>query len=292
MSCRLVADIGGTNSRLGLVSPGNATVASVKSYRNDDYSRFEEVLDAYIHEQSAPDIAELVIAVAGPVYAGRARLTNRDWPFHSASLAQGLGGCKVALLNDLAALGLASPHLDAASLAPVYVPAEGDSVSDQKLVVGVGTGFNVSPVLMREGAVQHLSVEYGHVGLPQELSHYLHECFEVTAKDFPTVEHVFSGRGYATLSSLHKNRGLEGDFPSHYATLLAMLSRNLMLAYLPRGGLFFAGGVARNLLCSPAKDAFVKVFQRPFGLETVQPAPVFAILDDAAALRGCAAFKI
>ena len=108
---------------------------------------------------------------------------------------------------------------------------------------------------------------------------------------FATIEEVFSGRGYAALRDRSDTREGAGGFAQTYARLLATLARDLMLAFLPRRGIFFAGGVARNLLASPARAAFCETFRAPFALNTVQAAPVFSILDDAAALKGCASFK-
>ena len=61
-----------------------------------------------------------------------------------------------------------------------------------------------------------------------------------------------------------------------------------MLAFLPTAGIFFAGGVARNLLATPARKRFFADFAKPFDLDQTLSAPVFSILDDAAALKGCA----
>jgi glucokinase len=81
------------------------------------------------------------------------------------------------------------------------------------------------------------------------------------------------------------------EFLSFYAKLLAILARNLLKGFMPRGGLYFAGTVARSLLCSPAKDAFVAEFSRPDPQFPGITAPVFCILDDGAALKGCAGFS-
>ncbi|WP_298563003.1 glucokinase [uncultured Aliiroseovarius sp.] len=300
---RLVADIGGTNSRLGLARAGQLNTASVESFRNDDFASFDDVLVRYLSDREDAQIADAVIAVAGPVHSGRARLTNRDWHFDETQLSRSLGGRPVSLLNDLAALGQASVFLGLDSLNPVVSLDESPMDEAQALVVGIGTGFNVSPVVISKGRVAQLDVEYGHICLPADIATELSARFGAHASGFTTIEEVFSGRGYAALYALEQamtapepdgdtalQTRVEQEFQFFYAGLLAVLTRNLMLAFLPRRGIFFAGGVARNLLSTPAKAAFVDIVQGPFALNAVGAVPVHNILDDAAALKGCAVY--
>jgi glucokinase len=237
-------------------------------------------------------VAEVAIAIAGPVTGATARLTNRDWHFDAVALSQHLNGALVHLLNDLAALGQACPHLGAECLDTVIAPA-GDTGGDgQRLVVGIGTGFNLSPVLQAGGQVQCLNVEYGHVSLPLDVARHL--CSHVPETErFATVEHLFSGRGHAAVRA-HFPEGDTGtqEFQVFYANLLARLARNLMLAFLPAQGICFAGAVARSILTSPARGLFAEHVQQPFELDARITAPVHVILDDAAALKGCAALRL
>lgn len=295
---RLVADVGGTNTRLGLSRQGVLQASSVKSVRNDAFTSFGDVLDSYQSELPSDRISDVVIAVAGPVSTGKARLTNRDWSFDETQLSARFAGAPAKLLNDLAALGQACLSLGPKCLDPVFAPKQQPESGDQALVIGVGTGFNVSPVLMSGDRVANLDVEYGHISLPTDIAKMIEARVGAAAETFETVEHVFSGRGYAALSAHGPDESKNttppqggSDFQTFYAQLLASLARNLMLAFLPRKGMYFAGGVARSVLSSPAKTAFADMFQAPFTLNTVHPPAVHTILDDAAALKGCAAFS-
>ncbi|WP_259969732.1 glucokinase [Leisingera caerulea] len=278
--------MGGTNTRLGLAEGGVLLADTVQSFRNKGYSGFTEVMDQYLQNAAPSGVAEVVIAIAGPVAGTTARLTNRDWHFDAAALSRHLSGARVHLLNDLAALGQACPHLGADCLDTVIAPVDDAGGDGQRLVAGIGTGFNLSPVLQAGGQVQCLNVEYGHVSLPLDVAEHLRARLGDTGA-FRTVEHLFSGRGHAAV------RGQFADddqgAQAFYAELLALLARNLMLAFLPAQGIYFAGAVARSLLSSPARQVFAEAFRQPFALDTGIEAPVFVILDDAAALKGCAA---
>ena len=298
---RLVADVGGTNARLALSDGGEVQPNTLRSYRNDDWSDFQSVVADFLTHAPAPP-QEMVVAVAGPVHGDTARLTNRDWTFDTAQLAAGFGMRRAHLLNDLMAMGYAVPSLSAAQLRLVS-HGTAQPGARQSLVVGIGTGFNVSPVMRRGGFVGCSNAEMGHVGLPLDLYRFLQITLPDHADDFPTVEHCFSGRGYALLHAAVTGesdvpaaqigqRGAESDlkFLNFYAELLALMTRNLVVGYLPDQGVYFAGGVARNLLDGPARARFCEVMDRPYALSDKLSAPVFSILDDAAALKGCAHF--
>lgn len=300
---RLVADVGGTNTRFGLSRNGELVDGSIDSFRNDDFASFDSVMSCYISGLKDVHISDAVVAVAGPVHAGKASLTNRNWSFVETHLSHRMGDCPFSLLNDLAALGQASSFLEPDSLAPVFIPEMPVNEGGQALVIGVGTGFNLSPVMITNDRVENLNVEYGHISLPLDIAAKIDERFGSAAPDFATIEEVFSGRGYAALYELDLAQNAPGNcqppdvlhhceqgFQAFYASLLAILTRNLMLAFLPRQGVFFAGGVARNLLTSSAKATFAEIVEGHFDLNTVHMAPVYTILDDAAALKGCALY--
>ncbi|KIC34197.1 glucokinase [Leisingera sp. ANG-M7] len=289
---RLAADVGGTNTRLGLARDGVLLADTVQSFRNDAFGSFAEVMNLYLQTAAPGGVAEVAIAIAGPVTGTTARLTNRDWHFDAAALSRHLNGAQVHLLNDLAALGQACPQLGAECLDTVTAPSDAPGKDGQRLVVGIGTGFNLSPVLHAGGQVQCLNVEYGHVSLPLDVAQHLRGHVP-EAEAFATVEHLFSGRGHAAVRAYFPEGGAgTPDFQAFYAHLLALLARNLMLAFLPAQGMYFAGAVARSILSSPARAVFAEHFRQPFALDARIAAPVHVILDDAAALKGCAALRL
>lgn len=295
---RLVADIGGTNARLGLSQGGALEAGSIRSYRNDEFSSFDDVIRRYMADLPSVSFSDAVLAVAGPVHARKAQLTNRNWQFDSDQMSQDFQGRKFSLLNDLAALGQACCGLPPESLETLCMSDAQAQAETQALVIGIGTGFNVSPVVQTVDHVDGLEVEYGHISLPLDVAVKLRDRLGESAAAFLTIEHVFSGRGYKMLSDIATEgsstdgeaTALQREFDTFYVSLLAILTRNLMQAFLPRRGIFFAGGVARHLLTSDAGSAFVDAVRQPFELNTIQTAPVHIILDDAAALKGCASY--
>src|ERR1044071_2391739 len=108
----LVADIGGTNSRFGLVRAGELAPLNIKDYANDGFAGLHEVIPHYLKE-AGHDAARAVLAIAGPVKDGVVHLTNRrGWSFKPEELAEQAGLRKVEVVNDFAALAEALPYLD------------------------------------------------------------------------------------------------------------------------------------------------------------------------------------
>ncbi len=287
---RLVADLGGTNVRFGLVA-GDARPDRVERLRNDDFKSFPDALARYRANAGMPEVDEVAIAIAGPVTGDTARLTNRDWIIDAQRTSDDFGGARVKLMNDLNALGYSVPHLSGEDIALLTPETPAGATVQQALVIGIGTGFNVSPVLNTGHSVYCPVSEAGHSALPANISDKLKTDFP----DMPpmiTVEECFSGRGFAQLRETWERTSDYPTFLEYYAELVALLSRNLMLDFMPMSGVYFAGGVAREVMQSPAQSKFAQVFSQPFPLSDDLKAPAYLILDDSAALRGCAAAEI
>ncbi|OIQ44967.1 MAG: hypothetical protein BM558_05715 [Roseobacter sp. MedPE-SW] len=306
---RLVADLGGTNCRLALSTALGRPLIAGQSYPNAAFDNFSDLLGQYLDDIGQPRFAEMVIAVAGPVKdttAGQsAEITNRGWRLDSQDLSQSMGEIPVHLFNDLSALGHGLADLETEDLAIIH-PEDSTAPLAQKLVIGIGTGFNVSPVSATPLGVSCLKSEYGHVALPLDLHQALDAQIGEKAHAFKTVECCFSGRGFAALYAAFapeakaqspadimadSDRAQTMNFLHFYADLLGQLSCNLLKGFLPSGGLYFAGSVARNLLEGSAKSTFLQRYTQPDPLILDLTPPVYCILDDAAALKGCAKFE-
>ncbi|MCU0854249.1 MAG: glucokinase [Rhodobacteraceae bacterium] len=307
----LVADIGGTNTRVALALGPELLPETIRRYRNADYPGLESVLRAFIAEEEGVDCKGACVAVAGPVHDGKATLTNLDWTIDRAGVARATRAETVAVLNDLQAQGHALGRIAPQNLRSVIAgPVE--PIGSTKLVIGVGTGFNSSPVYETPlGRIVPPS-ESGHVSLPIRTESDLRLMRDVeTIHGFPSVEDVLSGRGlervYAWLSE-EAGRPTEksaadivagcetGSDPLAreavrvFVRILGSVAGNLALIFLPFGGVYLIGGVMRHV--APFLDEFdfagafrdkgrFAGFMGNFGVAVVE--------DDYAALGGAAA---
>lgn len=307
----LVADIGGTNTRVALADGPRVLARTIRRYRNADFPGLETVLQRYIADEDGVDPMAACVAVAGPVRDGRATMTNLDWTIDKPTLARSTQAETVAILNDLQAQGHALGQIDAANIRTVVegLQAPPDAA---KLVIGIGTGFNAAPVFETAGGRHVAPSESGHANLPIRTAAELRLCEYVsTAHGFPAVEDVLSGRG---LEHVYAWLGEEADDPREakaqdimtacaqggderaveaarvFTRLLGTVAGNLALIHLPFGGVFLVGGVARAFAPYLKEFGFDDAFRdkgRFAGF--MGNFAVSVIEDDYAALTGSAA---
>lgn len=307
----LVADIGGTNTRVALADGREIVDGTIRRYSNRDFAGLETVLRRYIADENGVDPKAACVAVAGPVRDGRATMTNLDWTIDKETLGRATRAETVAILNDLQAQGHALGYIAAENIRTILEGPAGQP-NAARLVVGVGTGFNAAPVFdLEQGRVVTPS-ESGHANLPIRNEMELRLCQYVsTAHGFPAVEDVLSGRG---LERAYAFLGHEADDPRECAAkdimaacadgsdaraegaarlftrILGTVCGNLSLIQLPFGGVYLAGGVARAFAPHLNTFGFGDAFRdkgRFAGF--MSNFAVHVIEDDYAALTGSAA---
>jgi len=143
----LVADIGGTNARFGLVRTEGGSVEDVIAVKCADFETPEAAAGNYLDMIGArhgtrprPKVA--AYAVAAAIHGDSVRLTNHNWTISRPAALAALGARIVLLLNDFEALALALPHLgdnDAVAIGP-GTPDRHRPMA----VIGPGTGLGVA----------------------------------------------------------------------------------------------------------------------------------------------------
>lgn len=302
----LLADVGGTNARLALARAGVIDRSTITRFRGDDHASFDEVVRLFLGQQGHPRIEAVCVDVAGPVSGGKAKLTNRDWDFTEARLRDLTGAPRARLINDLLALGYATPALDGEAAGFLRVAPQGGLGNGQRLVVNAGTGFNVCAVkVLPEGGIACLEAEEGHTRLPHSVwSPLAMSLGDDGAAQLDSVEELFAGRGLARLHALRAGvpqvraetvvaAAADGDTEAEascalYAHLFGLLCRELALRFMPLEGMFLAGSVARS--CTDRFAVFEAAFLSDPLMESITKAvPIGVIRDDMAALYGCLA---
>lgn len=302
----LLGDVGGTNARLAIGRSGVVDHDTVTRFRGDDFTSFDDVVRKFLSGQSDPHIYSVCIAVAGPVSGGKAELTNRDWSFSEDRLRQLTGAENVRLINDLTALGYATPSLGKEGLARLRRAPEGRDRNGQSLVVGLGTGFNVCVArTLPGGLVTALEAEEGHTCLPSNI--YL-RLVDLVGRDeaarFFSIEETFAARGLSRFhaartgspvmrSELIADAAKRGEAEAAetydlFAELVGLLCRELTLRFMPLEGLYLAGSVGRSI--ADHMDCFEPAFlSQEFMRHIPENTPIYQIRDDMAALHGCVA---
>ena len=100
----LAGDIGATRTRLAAFeTEGNRLQCVVeKTYPSQEHASLSEILPQFIRTEGIP-VHSACFGVAGPVRAGRSKISNLPWTIDSRELAKQLKLDSVGLLNDLEA---------------------------------------------------------------------------------------------------------------------------------------------------------------------------------------------
>ncbi len=160
----LLADVGGTNTRVGLADMSGLNAASVETFRNAEHAGLSSVLTSYLAQHPEP-ITALCAGVAGPVRGDTAQLTNLDWFIDASGIQSATGAGCVHLINYLHAQGVALDDVTDGSITEIR-PGAAAPPHATRLVLGLGTGCNIAVVQhMSEGLFVPPS-ETGHTSLP------------------------------------------------------------------------------------------------------------------------------
>ena len=319
MTLAILADIGGTNTRVALADGASVKLDSIRRFPNADYQArgqdIAHVLRDYL-TQTGASVTGVCVAAAGPVQDGVATMTNLAWVMYADKLSSATGAQNVAILNDLQAQGQALGHIPAANLRTVIpgpVKPNGSMV-----VVGLGTGVNAAPVHPGpQGRVVPPS-ECGHVNMPVRTEEEFRLVHFIEAKlksegEVPHagVEEVLAGRGLAnlhafaafsaghpaTLTSAQVLAALDAGDPTAthaaklYVHILGQMLADLALIHLPYGGIYLIGGMSRAMTPHFARFGLEASFRDARRVDLLQKDfSVTVVEDDYAALTGCAVY--
>jgi glucokinase len=306
----LGADIGGTKTLLEARDRGRGVLR--RRYDNDDFAGFDDLLASFLAELSdlaTGPVASACLAVAGPVAAQSAALTNRPgWRVDAAAVAARHGFARCTLVNDFAAVAAGIGTLGATDT--VCLQQGAPQPGGTRVALGPGTGLGVAAIA--NGQV--LASEGGHVGFAPfddetlGLWHFLDGH-----RRRVTNEHVVSGPGLVTCyryclrspqdapgpavtPAMVVRQALADGDPAACAAL-ALFARcfgavagDVALAFLARGGVYLAGGVTARVLPALQAPGFITAFNAKAGHSALAASiPVHAVLADDIGLRGALA---
>ncbi len=269
----LVADIGGTNTRLGVVT--NGTLTDLRKSPTGSLPEFLAALHDLCAEIGTPPRA-VVAAGAGPVRNGTIRLTNANLDLSEADIATATGADHTFVINDFTAAAWSVAEItgdDVQALQGGPTPPKGT-----RLVVGPGTGLGVGALLYSEGHYHTVSGEGGHVGLSprtrdevdvfEAARRIASECFFGDSLTLE-AEMFLSGTG---LPILYRAVGMAAGQPDTpalpardilqaardgsdplamraaqiFTTHLGAVMGDMAVTVMPTGGVFLVGGVAEK----------------------------------------------
>lgn len=307
----LVADVGGTNARLGWTRDGRE-VRQVLTYRCADYASLADILHAYLEKvamEHGPPPREAVVAIAGFLHGDRLVNANLPWQVSVSRTAEAAGLGSLELINDFGAVAHALPGVHRSALAPLLPGQRDDGMRAPALVIGPGTGLGAAMCLDHAGS-QVLLTEAGHAALAAGNATEL-DVLDRLACRWPHVdnERVLSGTGlmhlYDTLARLRgeaprwprvermveaalADDGLARDTLDVFCGWLGSTVADLALILGARD-VYLAGGVtahiAQFLHAGPFQQRYIGRFAGPR-----RPLPVWRIDHGQLGLVGAAGY--
>ena len=319
----LVGDIGGTHSVFELFENrgDRAHPMHEQSYRSGAFPDFGALLGDFLAQApvraAAGGIGAACFSVAGPVEGSATTLTNLDWRIDAPDVSARFDLPEVLLVNDFAAVGHGIGELgehDMITLQRAVAQPHGT-----RLVVGAGTGLGVCILTWQnDGYAVHAS-EAGHTDFAP-VTETQDELLASLRKAFGRVsyERVVSGPGLLRIFSFLQDSGAgmpsqqlldamrhrdEAAAISEFAIdkldplavralgllveIYGAFAGNMALATLARGGVYIAGGIARQIARKLGDGSFVRAFtDKGRFSDLLRRHPLHIVTDPKVGLKG------
>lgn len=317
----LAGDIGGTNTRLATFSSeqGPHHPLVIETFPSSKYDSLEAIVEEFVAKHEV-EIAEATFGLAGPVLAGRAKITNLPWMIEVQALSAALGGAPVRLLNDLNAISHAVPLLEdddletlnpgkrdprgaIAVIAPGTGLGEGFLVWDGKRHVpspSEGGHTDFGPTTLEEvDLLIYLQRKYNHVsyelvcsgmGMPNIYAH-LKDSGRSSEPGWlrQELDEANDQTPVIVRAAIEQEVDIAVATLERFVSVLGSEAGNLALKVLATGGVYLGGGIPPRILPQLKKVSFMQAFTRKGRFsKLLSQIPVHVIMQREVALYGAA----
>jgi len=308
----LVADIGGTNIRLG-ISDKAGKISHLSVFQCSEFASLADVLKTYLHDRNLKNhCVNACLAIACPVNDDLISMTNLPWEFSKSALKEELSFNKLILINDYTAIAHAVPFLSDDQKVQV---GGGEAIPHKPIsICGPGTGLGVAHVVAVDTKWVSLGGEGGHVDFAptseieiQILQFLLKKYHHVSA------EQLLSGLGleqiYQALADIHGKSALPLNAKdisekallescsichqalSQFCKILGSFSGNLALTMASFGGVYIAGGIVPRFIDFFVASDFRRCFEAKGRFEDFNKnIPTFVITESQPGIIGASAY--
>ena len=308
----LVADIGGTNARAGLVTEPGQAPETLFSRPTADFQGLAAFLQAAMEHLGggyAPSRA--ICAVASPLQEDTVRLTNAGWTFSVSATKRSLGIDHLVLINDWVAQGWAVTRLQGSHRLQHNT---GRPVSDApRLALGPGTGLGSALITRCGDQWAVFATEGGHISFGITSRREAEVALHIQARfGHCSAERIASGVGMEAVHDALREidgyppqalsaetiaqKAVAGDplcaeVLTHFTAALGSAAGDLALATGARGGIYLGGGIIPALGDAFDWTGFLERFEAKGRFHDYLAAiPVYAIRHPAPALLGLSVY--
>ena len=321
----LAGEIGATRTRLAAFeSEGNRLQCVVeKNYVSQQRDGLSGILADFIKTEGIP-VHSACLGVAGPVRAGRSKISNLPWVIDAREVAMQLKLNSVGLLNDLEAYAYGIDGLEAKDFITL---GEGvDEAEGNRAVISAKTGLGMAG-LYWDGFRHHpFACEGGHADfaprneLQTELLVYLQKKYGRIS-----CERILSGPGIKNIYDFLRDTN-KADEPEWLRTQIsaapdppALISRfalegkaaicdqtlsifvsvfgaqtgNCALNFMSTGGIFIGGSIAAKIVPKMKDPVFLESFLDKGRMGTIlKDMPVKIVSNDDCGMIGAARYTL
>ncbi|WP_206485803.1 glucokinase [Thalassotalea sp. G2M2-11] len=308
----IVADIGGTNIRLGYFANEEAA-GNIKVYQCAEYESLSAVLKTYIEEVGLSNATiNACLAIACPVENDWISMTNLPWRFSKRELKQELNLNKLVLINDYTAIAHAIPHLKDNQKVKI---GGGKAVAGKPIsICGPGTGLGVANALAIGEHWHALGGEGGHVDfapvnkIESEILAFLFTKYEHVSYEqllsglgleqiYQALNHIYNAQlpqltaKDISAKALTKECQLCQQSLAQFCSILGSFAGNLALTLASFGGVYIAGGIVPRFIEFIEQSEFRSRFESKGRFEDFnQNIPTYVITESQPGILGASAY--
>ena len=307
----LVADVGGTNIRLGIADLSDLSISDIVTYQCADFANIDLAIAQY-KQQTGNEFSHACIDVATAVTGDLVSLTNNHWEFSQKQLAVQFGLSHFSVINDFTAIAMSVPKLPESK----KIQIGGGQAQDKKpiAIYGAGTGLGVAHLVHTGDKWLPIDGEGGHTDfapIDQDEVNILQQLQKKYAR--VSAEQLLSGLGlvqiYQSLAAADK-LGAKDYQPADitenainntdplavkslqvFCRILGSFGGNLALTVKALGGVYIAGGIVPRFIDYVKESDFRARFDAKGRFSSlVETIPVYVVTEDQPGLIGCAAY--
>src|SRR5438309_6934694 len=321
----LAGEIGATRTRLAAFeTEGNQLQCAVeKTYMSQQHDGLPGILAHFIKTEGIP-VHSACFGVAGPVRAGRSKISNLPWVIDAREVARQLRLNSVGLLNDLEAYAYGIDGLESKDFITLSEGAE--EAEGNRAVISAKTGLGMAG-LYWDGFRHHpFACEGGHADFAPR-NELQTELLVFLQKKYGRIscERILSGPGIKNIYDflrdekkaeepdwLKEQLGTSHDAPalisqlalenkaavceqalSIFVGIYGSQTGDCALNFMSTGGIFIGGSIAAKIVPRMKDPIFMQSFLdkgRMRGL--LQDMPVKIVLNDDSGILGAARYTL
>ncbi len=268
MKTFLIADIGGTHSRLALVKKQNNIfrIINRKKVKSNNFKSISDLLSSYLEKEK---VSKIVIAAAGKAEKDKICMTQGPFIITKREIEKVTNCKEIVFFNDMSAHTYYSLY---AKFEKKVILNNGSKKKGSLLIIAPGTGLGVSIAIMEDKKHIIRESEAGHMKASFETEEINFKKYLIKKNRTKNIEfeNLLSGKGFAQSFNFSHNTNLDPfevlaqkkaklkTTTKNYYKFLARFSREMSLVALPQK-IIFMGGMVKYTSC-PSKKEFLKEF--------------------------------